>query len=159
MDGSTVRRRAGLRAARAGRAHAPRVDGPPPPEVHRRRTVRSSPADSRDHKSPARPLTPSAARASLRRGSRVSRILKSLGVVAAVAAALPVLSGAAPARVAANSTTYQDSTGEDAQGPDITTVIASNDNTGLITFQINIPSQASLSGVKITDIEIDADSS
>src|SRR2546425_1284673 len=73
------------------------------------------------------------------------------------------MSGAAPAgiasptRVATNTTTYQDSTGEDPKGPDITTITVSNDNTGLITFQINIANQASLSGETIIDVSIDAD--
>src|SRR5262249_27561151 len=42
-------------------------------------------------------------------------------------------------------------------GPDITTITVSNDNTGLITFQINIANQASLSGETIVDVSIDAD--
>jgi hypothetical protein len=85
------------------------------------------------------------------------RAFKFLGLLAALAAVFPVVGGATPARVAANSVTFQASSPSDPQAPNITTVTVSNDNSGMITFQINIPNQASLSGDKITDIEVDAD--
>jgi hypothetical protein len=87
----------------------------------------------------------------------LSRVLKSLAAVLVLAGVLPVVGGAAPSHVQTNSTTYEDSTGDDPGGPDIQTVVASNDNTGLISFQINVPNQASLTGVQLTDIDIDAD--
>ena len=40
---------------------------------------------------------------------------------------------------AANTVTYQDSTGEPGV-KDITTVVVSNDDKGMITFRVNIPS-------------------
>ncbi len=52
---------------------------------------------------------------------------------------------------AANSVTYQDSTGEDPTGPDITTVVVSNDDTGKLTFRVNIPNRPQYA----TDIAID----
>jgi hypothetical protein len=85
------------------------------------------------------------------------RALKPLGLLAAIAAVFAAVAGAAPARPEANSATFQDSRGEDPQGPDITTVEVSNDNTGLITFKINVPNQAQLSGEKLYDIVVDAD--
>ena len=85
------------------------------------------------------------------------RALKLLGLFAALAAVFASVTGAAPARVTANSVTFQDSRGEDPQGPDITSVEVSNDNTGLITWKINVPNQAQLSGEKLIDIVIDAD--
>ncbi len=94
----------------------------------------------------------------------MTRLLPSLGLVAALAVTLPAvggasapLSGASSARAAANTQTYQDSTNEDPQGPDIKSITVSNDNTGLITFAIDVPNQASLSGEKIVDLSIDAD--
>jgi hypothetical protein len=75
------------------------------------------------------------------------------GVVLAVAAlvvALPTAAGALPTGVAstavatANSTTYQDSTGETAGAPDITTLTVSNDDAGTISFRINVPNRPQL---------------
>jgi hypothetical protein len=85
------------------------------------------------------------------------RPLKFLGLIAVLAAVFPVVGGASPARTAANSVTFQDSRGEDPQGPDITAVTVANDNTGLITFKIDVPNQAQLSGEKLIDLVIDAD--
>jgi hypothetical protein len=45
------------------------------------------------------------------------------------------------ARVAANNAAFQDSTGENPDGVDITSVLVSNDDEGLLTFRINIPTQ------------------
>jgi hypothetical protein len=45
---------------------------------------------------------------------------------------------------ASNSATYADSTGEDPAGPDITSVVVSNDDTGLITFQVNISNRPAM---------------
>jgi len=85
------------------------------------------------------------------------RALKFLGLIAALAAVFPVVGGASPARTLANSVTYQDSRNEDPKGPDINTVVVSNNNAGLITFKIDIPNQAQLSGEKIIDILVDSD--
>ena len=85
------------------------------------------------------------------------RALKLFAPIAVLAAVFPVVGGAAPVRTTANSATFTDSRGEDPQGPDITTVEVSNDNTGLITFKINVPNQAQLSGEKLIDIVVDAD--
>ena len=85
------------------------------------------------------------------------RALTFLGLIAAFAVVFPVIGGAAPARTTANTVTFQDSRGEDPQGPDINTVTVSNDNTGLISFKIDIPNQAQLSGEKLIDLVIDAD--
>lgn len=82
--------------------------------------------------------------------TRDVRLLTRPGILLAIAVAvvaLPTvasgaLSGAAtPRSPAANSTTYQDSTGEDPAAPDITTIVASNDDAGMITFRINVPNR------------------
>ena len=86
----------------------------------------------------------------------------------ALALALPVLavpflaSGAlaestAPASPAANSTTYQDSVGEDPTAPDITTLVASNDDAGTVTFRINVPNRAQLTQDLVLIMDIDSD--
>jgi len=76
-------------------------------------------------------------------------------VVALPAAASGALSG--PAAPAANSTTYQDSVGEDPAGPDITTIVTSNDDAGTITFRINVPNRQQLTQDLVTILEIDSD--
>jgi hypothetical protein len=81
------------------------------------------------------------------------RLPTRTGLVLAVAAfvvALPTAAGAlpagtaAPAAVTANSTDYQDSTGENPAAPDITTLTVSNDDAGLITFRVNVPNRPQL---------------
>jgi hypothetical protein len=47
-------------------------------------------------------------------------------------------------RAVANSTTFSDSVGEDADAPDITSVQVSNDDAGNITFQVNISNRPAL---------------
>ena len=44
----------------------------------------------------------------------------------------------------ANSQTFSDSVGEDAAAPDITSIAVSNDDAGLITFQVNISNRPTL---------------
>jgi hypothetical protein len=68
----------------------------------------------------------------------------AIAVVPAIASgALPTGSKAplAPAATAANSTTFQDSTGENAAAPDITTVVVSNNDAGVIQFRVNVPNR------------------
>jgi hypothetical protein len=45
------------------------------------------------------------------------------------------------ARVAANTSTFQDATGENPDGIDVTSVRVSNNDEGLLTFRINIPTR------------------
>jgi hypothetical protein len=81
-------------------------------------------------------------------------------VLASALVALFVLTptgGASSARSAANSVTFTDSTGEDAQGPDITTVVASNDDKGLLTFVINVPNRPTLTGDMLFILFVDSD--
>lgn len=65
---------------------------------------------------------------------------KLLATIAAAAAVVSLPAGAlgGSARRAGNSTTFRDSIGEDPNAPDITTIAVSNDDAGLITFQINV---------------------
>jgi hypothetical protein len=85
----------------------------------------------------------------------------SLVALAAVLAALFTLApigAASPARTAANSVTFEDSTGEDAQGPDITTVVVSNDDRGNLTWVINVPNRPTLTADMAFLIFINSDS-
>ncbi len=62
----------------------------------------------------------------------------------AVCIALPVGAFGSASRAASNSQTFTDSTGEDANAPDITTVQVSNDDAGNITFKLNISNRPAL---------------
>jgi hypothetical protein len=80
--------------------------------------------------------------------------------IAVVVFALPTIASGAlsvPAAPASNSVTYQDSTGEDPEGPDITTITVSNDDTGMITFRINVPNRPTLEQDMLFEIWVDSD--
>lgn len=81
---------------------------------------------------------------------RTLRTVLLLGFLVALFAVVPA--------GASNTTTYQDSTGEDPLAPDITTVVVSNDDAGMITFQINIPNRPQLSRDVALDMFVDSDS-
>lgn len=86
-----------------------------------------------------------------------------LALVVAVVAMPTLASGAlplgtaGPALVAANSQTYQDSTGEDPQGPDITTIVVSNDDVGTVSFRINVPNRPTLGQDMLFEVWVDSD--
>jgi hypothetical protein len=83
----------------------------------------------------------------------------AVAVVALPTAASGAFSApAAPNAIAAGSQTYQDSTGEDPTGPDITTIVASNDDAGLITFRINVPNRPQLTPDLAVVMFLDSDS-
>jgi hypothetical protein len=95
------------------------------------------------------------------------RLLKSPWLVLALAVAVVAVpagatgalpSGkAAPTRIAANSTTYTDSTGENPAAPDISTVIVSNNDAGLIQMRVNIPNRPALTRDMLIFMFIDSD--
>ena len=80
-------------------------------------------------------------------------------IVALPAAATGALSGgeAQPVRAAANSTTYQDSTGETPNAPDITTIVVSNDDAGMLSFRINVPNRPTLAQDLLVDLYVNTD--
>jgi hypothetical protein len=88
-------------------------------------------------------------------------LLRVIGVTAVAAVVLPSSAGsawssaAAPAAITANSVTFQDSTGERADAPDITTVVVSNTNAGAITFKVNGPPR--FTDDMLIDLVIDSD--
>jgi hypothetical protein len=94
----------------------------------------------------------------LARSPALLRILVLAGIlVPAGAAGASTLGIASPERVAANSVTFQDSTGEDPQAPDITTVTVSNTDAGMVSFQIAIPNRPELTPDMAIEIFVDTD--
>jgi len=85
-----------------------------------------------------------------------------LAAAIAVVALPTVASGAfsapaAPAATAANTTTYQDSTGENAAAPDITTLTVSNTDAGVISFRVAIPNRQQFTQDMLLLLFIDSD--
>src|SRR5689334_2113352 len=81
-------------------------------------------------------------------------------LLAVLAAVLVVVPGAAFGRTAhatANSQTFADSTGEDANAPDITSIAVSNDDAGNITFKINISNRPAMTADMVILLFIDSD--
>jgi hypothetical protein len=78
-------------------------------------------------------------------------------VIALACVLLPAAVGAAPLATTANTTTYQDSTGENPAAPDITTIVTSNNDAGVISFRINVPNRATLTADMLIALEIDSD--
>jgi hypothetical protein len=92
------------------------------------------------------------------------RALTYLGLVlaATVAVALPAAatgapSTASPARVAANTATYQDSVGENPAAPDITTIVVSNTDTASISLRVNVPNRPTLTQDMLVVLWVDSD--
>ena len=85
-----------------------------------------------------------------------------LAIVVAVVALPTVASGAfsapaAPEAVAANSTNYQDSSGENPAAPDITTLTTSNTDAGMLSFRVNVPNRPSFGQDMLIVLFVDAD--
>lgn len=91
------------------------------------------------------------------------RLPTRTGLVVAVAAlvvVLPTAAGALPqgaSATSANSQTYNDSTGENPAAPDITTLVTSNTDAGIVSFRINVPNRASLGQDMLLDLFVDTD--
>jgi hypothetical protein len=80
-----------------------------------------------------------------------------LGLIALACVALPAAVGASPTAATANTTTYTDSTGENPAAPDISTIVVSNNDAGIISFKINIPNRPSLTSDMLIAMEVDSD--
>src|SRR5437870_2602550 len=72
----------------------------------------------------------------------VPAIVASCVLLPTAAAGAGTFGTSSPARPSSNSATFQDSTGEDALAPDITTIVVSNDDAGMVSFRVNIPNRA-----------------
>jgi hypothetical protein len=66
-------------------------------------------------------------------------------------------SATAPIAASANSTTYQDSQGEIQGAPDITTLVTSNTDAGLLRFRVNIPNRPRLTQDMLLWLFVDSD--
>ena len=89
-----------------------------------------------------------------------------LAVLAAVVALPTVASGALPSgasppafaqAVAANSQNYEDSTGENPAAPDITTMVVSNNDAGIVSFRVNVPNRPSFTRDMLIWVYVDSD--
>lgn len=80
-----------------------------------------------------------------------------LAVSAALLAVVPSAAFGGASHVTVNSQTYTDSTGEDANAPDITTIAISNNDAGLITFKVNISNRPALTSDMSIQIFLDTD--
>jgi hypothetical protein len=72
-------------------------------------------------------------------------------------AALALVPAAALGSALSNTKTYKDSIGEDAQAPDVSSVVISNDDARLIKFRINIRNRPSLTSDMTILAFVDAD--
>ncbi len=86
----------------------------------------------------------------------MSRRTIALTVVTAVLAFTPAIALGSSAGTASNSQTFTDSVGEDAAAPDITTTAVSNDDSGLITFQVNLSNRPALTADMLFLIFVDS---
>jgi hypothetical protein len=78
-------------------------------------------------------------------------------VLAATAVVVPASALAQVSAAASNSQTFADSTGENANAPDITSIVVSNDDAGLITFKINISNRPALTSDMSILVFLDTD--
>jgi hypothetical protein len=87
-------------------------------------------------------------------------LLRIVFATALAAAALLCAAAGGPATAAltANTQTYQDSTNESPGAPDITTVVASNNDAGLISFRINGVPQLTQEMLIVIEVDADANS-
>jgi hypothetical protein len=82
--------------------------------------------------------------------------LAILLALAALVIGVPVALGGS-SHAAANSQTFTDSVGEDASAPDITSIAVSNDDAGMITFQVNISNRPALTADMFVLVFLDTD--
>jgi hypothetical protein len=76
---------------------------------------------------------------------------------AAVLVALPNAALGKATRSASNSQSFTDSTGETPSAPDITTLSVSNDDSGNLTFTVNIPNRPTLTSDMAMFVFLDTD--
>ena len=101
-----------------------------------------------------------ASRGSLPRGGPI--LLTSIALTIAVIA-LPVAGMASGKQVgyaggvAANTQTFTDPSGDSGSGPDVTTIVVSNDDAGTLTFVITFPNRTALMSGDIGAVNLDTD--
>jgi hypothetical protein len=87
----------------------------------------------------------------------VKRRLLLLLVLGVALAAVPSIASGDSSRAGSNTTTFPDSIGEDVNAPDITNIVVSNDDAGMITFQVSIPNRPALTPDMFVLIFVDSD--
>lgn len=88
---------------------------------------------------------------------RTGAALAALAVAVFLLLGLAGPGDAAPSRASANSVTFPDSTGEDVDSADISSVTVSNDDRGAIAFRIAIPNRPTLTADMIALVFVDSD--
>lgn len=79
-------------------------------------------------------------------------------ILPAIAVGAQVPSRASSPTVAASNTvTFNDSAGEDPAAPDITAIVVSNDDTGMLSFRVAVPNRPTLGQDMIFEIWVDSD--
>jgi archaellum component FlaG (FlaF/FlaG flagellin family) len=91
----------------------------------------------------------------MRSGSAL--VLAAVLLAAAAVVAMPSSAIARSAAASSNSQTFTDSTGEDPNAPDITTIAISNDDAGLITFKVNISNRPTMTADMAVVVFLDTD--
>jgi hypothetical protein len=91
------------------------------------------------------------------KGADVKTRLLILIALGALLVVIPTAALGNSSRGASNSTTFPDSTGEDVNAPDITSVVVSNDDAGGITFQINISNRPAFTADMFFLVFLDTD--
>src|SRR6185503_9928108 len=90
---------------------------------------------------------------------RLAQMRSRLAILLALSALLvgvPAALGGS-SHATANSQTFNDSVGEDPNAPDITSIAVSNDDAGLITFQVNISNRPALTPDMFVLVFLDTD--
>jgi hypothetical protein len=80
-----------------------------------------------------------------------------LTLLAGALVALPAAALGSSSRTTVNSQSFPDSTGEDAQAPDVTSVDVSNTDAGMITFKINISNRPAFTPDMLVLMWLDTD--
>jgi hypothetical protein len=82
---------------------------------------------------------------------------KAVLLATTAALVLPAPSVAMTGQIAGGSTSFSDSRGELAAGPDIATVTVSNDDSGVLTFAVAVPNRPTLVGGMSIEILLNTD--
>jgi hypothetical protein len=93
----------------------------------------------------------------LRGGATTTLLAAAFAAFALLALAAAGDGRATLAVAAANTVTFPDSTGEDPAGPDISSVVVSNDDRGNLTFKLNVPNRPTLTGDMLILVGVDSD--
>ena len=80
-----------------------------------------------------------------------------IALLGAALVALPTTALGSASHAATNSQSFPDSTGEDANAPDITGIDVSNDDNGLITFHVKIANRPALTSDMLILVFLDTD--